>query len=423
VQILALIIVSLASLTSIIRLVTSLKKDALSPTVFWHAFLLLLLYSRLLTILLVDLDFRWVSGASRDELAVAAIVLTAISLIATLSAEFGMRLGGGEIEKSNDFHLSYSVPLSTVTLLVGAAAFGLYFSMLGGISHIINDLARSKSVGGAGVVTMLGSLVWVAPAMLLSNQESKSAWNKSVIAVAYLLAAIGLVSLYGRAAPLVWGVLLSLMAFHYCSARVRLGRIVTVAVIVFVLFLLFKAYRLSISWDHEILTAWELMRFYGGSIVADGGEQAITDMSLRVLLWGESDFPLGSFWQRWLVWPIDLLPSVLFPFDINSPTVGRQMYWWATSRFDVDSGVPIFGFISAYKTGSIGFVIIVYFFFGYLVGKGYRNAASKEASGVVAYLMALCVMLFDTGRARELCIETQPFPSCPRFDQTLLAGQ
>lgn len=380
-------------LLSGIRLRQAVRYDVFSPLVFWYALLILLLYSRLLVILTVDLDYRWVGDALPNELERAAVKLVALSVLATLSLEFGVHYGKRQIPRCGS-PLSFSVSLSLIPLIVGAAGFMTYFYLLGGIPNIVDNLSASKSVPGGGVVLLLGSVIWAAPIMAVSNCSEPDRKIRIFLSGIFFAFALLLVAVYGRATPIIWGTLLYVFALQYCGPGLRIGRLVFFSIVVLIAFIAFKAFRLSVSWDIDLSTVWELLELYGDFMLSSGGEQSITDMSIRLLMWGDSDFPLGSFWDRWISWPTDLLPSALFPFELETSTVGRQMYWWASGRYDIDTGVPVFGFVSAYKTGSLGLVILVYACLGYLAARLHSRLFQKRASDTLAYLMALCLLLF-----------------------------
>jgi len=391
----ALAFVLLTSLASIARLVTVMRRDVFGPLVFWYAALLVLLYSRLIVILTQDHDYRWIGYLLPDQVAMSAILLCLLAIAATLAVELGISMGLRRAPPAKG-QITYSFPLASLTFLIGALAFGIFYYLIGGISSAVDKLAESKSASGTGVILMFAALIWVAPLMALTGAKEKRLQSIPAGAIFLLLAAISVASLYGRATPLLWGILMFLFASHYLGNGVRIGRFALGAIVLGVLMVGYKAYRLSVSWGVELGTFWELIKFYLSTVVVDGGEQAITDMSLRLLASGGQDFPIGSFWERWIMWPIELLPSFLFPFEFESPTVGRQMYWWGTGRFDLDSGVPVFGFVAAFKTGSIGLLLAVYWALGFVVGRAYTGARSKSSSAILGYLFALCLLLFFT---------------------------
>ena len=376
-----------------LRIAQTARQDIFGPLVFWYAFLLLLLYSRVLTILTVDLQYRWIGNASPTDISYAILELLALSCLATAALEFGIYRGSRR-RQPEEICLSFSLPMSFIPLVIGVAGFTIYFYLLGGVSNVLSNLSISKSVPGGGIILMLGSAIWLAPVMVFSNRGETDSKSRLVLSGLLFLFALTVVAIYGRATPIIWGVLLYLLSIQYCGSRLRVGRLILIAGAVVIAFISFKAYRLSISWDRDLSTLFEYMVLYRDVMLSDGGEQAMTDMSIRLLMLGDSDFPLGSFWDRWILWPIELLPSVLFPFEIEPVTVGRQMYWWATNRYDLDAGVPVFGFVSAYKTGSAGLVMLVYAGLGFLVCRLHARIASQNVSDIVAYLMALCLLLF-----------------------------
>ena len=392
-DVLTILLVLFVLTVSAARIVNLGKIDFFNPLVLWHAFLVVLLYSRLLTILLVDLEYRWIGGADGKQVALGIIELVLISVLASASLEFGAHYGSSARKTSNSL-ITYSVPLSVIALFVGALGFIAYYYLLGGISAVLANLSGTKSVPGGGLILMTASVIWIAPVMVLSNARDTVRSQRLFVSIVLFALALLIAAPYGRATPMAWGVLLFVFALHYCSRGVRLSRLVIFLAAAAVAFIAFKAYRLSISWERTIPSLWEYVWLYRDVMLSAGGEQAISDMSLRLLIWGDVDFPLGSFWERWVLWPIELLPSVLFPFEIESATVGRQMYWWATNRFDIDTGVPIFGFVSAYKTGSLGLVAIVYAFLGYAVARLHGKLASRSAADVVSYLMGVSLLLF-----------------------------
>lgn len=378
---------------SALSLLKRLRLEPMSALTFWHGFLLALLYPRLIFILYAGSEFRWLAGAESLGLAKAVTLVAVMSGLATVSVEFGWRLGrAGSLHRRS--RVRYSCSLSILVLSVGVIAFLAYFSILGGLSSVAGGLAESKSVRGGGVLLMFTSLSWLAPAMVVFSKSNEENSRFLILSWVFLGCSVAVAMLYGRATPIVWGVLLLIATRHFNGVGLGGSRAVTLGFIAIGGFLAFKAMRLAASWGRDLGTLFEYVGLYLEFVLSNGGEQAVTDMSVRLMLWGGEEFPLGSFWNRWLMWPLEVTPRFLFPFEIESITVGRRMYWWATSNTSVDAGVPIFGFVSAFKTGSYGLIVLVYTFFGFICSRTYRKAQSEGLSSIVVYIMSLSLFLF-----------------------------
>ncbi len=390
---LAFVVILAASLFSGRVLLVNGMREILAPLTAWHLFLLVLMYPRLFMLLWMDAKFRWLPGTTPNERAVGCLLLIALAVIATIALHSGSWVSKQRKAVSVKA-IRYSAALSLVPWLLGLAGLSAYIVLLGGISTVASSLSESKSVRGGGVILMLSSLTWIAAPMVIAGRARVESLNRTWFAWILFGTTCAVTAVYGRATPIVWGALLFVATSYFGQQKIDFRKALPLLVLAILTFVSFKAFRLAGSWERDVGTLFGYAGLYTEFLISDGGEQAITDMSVRLLLWGDAEFPLGSFWYRWIAWPVELTPRSLFPFDITPVTIGREMYWWATRNVDVDAGAPIFGFVSAYKTAGIGLVIAVYFLFGLVTERLHQRASSGRLASVVGYVMSLCLLLF-----------------------------
>lgn len=376
-----------------IRAKATLTVDLFNPISVWYVFLIVFIWQRLLVIAIFDANYRHFSSFSRSEIEYSIFIVANLSLAATFAFELAFRKKVRVLER-NPARLRFSLGIIVTVFLAGLIALFSYFQLLGGVNRLLSTIAESKGVSGGGPLFALASLSILGP--LLALESYAKTRNRIMLVLALFMLLVWSVGygLYGRAGNVVWAWFIFVLFYHYRVRFLLLKEFMIALPTIFLLLTVFKTFRITMSWQADVNSLADYYEFFATNFyelyILRGGEFVVVDTSILAVLMREKYLPLGTFSLSWVKWIIDLIPSAIFQFSIEEPSVGRQMarYFYGLGHYS--SGLPVMGHIVAMITGTLALTVIVYGMFGAVA----RGLYARIFSGSTAALFLHGTMLW-----------------------------
>lgn len=376
-----------------------LGEDVFHPLSMWYIFIIVFVFQRLITITIFQENYRFLINILRDSVELGVVYVAFLGALATLGLELAFIRTSVQVSRKS-YRLRIPKTIIISLYILGLLALFLYFQMLGGIGALTSTFGESKSVSGGGPVIALSSLAILGPLLFIDRySHNKKVFNLVIGGLMLGFLSLGF-ALYGRAGNIVWCFFVCGVFYHYRIRRIKMREVIVGVPAIFYCLLIFKTARLLLSWQGGVGGADEFWVFFDetvfNSLVLQGGESSMIDLSIAVLVTGRDHFPLGSFFVSWFKWIIDILPSAIFGITIEEPTVGRQIAWWYRGGSHINSGLPILGYVTAAITGTVGLTLVCYFLVGLMLRKLYRAILNGRNSTLLLFSSALWFLLFFT---------------------------
>ncbi len=370
------------------------KKDIFHPIALYSLLLLLILYSRAFMMLFFNVSSNYFYYSNEQYLLMYVFQVIVLSLCSLGSFAIGYAFSNVFFRETSKINLLIYNKVNYVIVLllffIGVISFYIYYSKLGGIVWLLSNFSASKNVSGGGVFFLIGSLIIGSSCLAIIS----TAKNPRLFSLTLLLSSLIILGIYGRTGPLVWLIFIYFLLYSKIYRLPNQGKLAIIFLMGVSILYVVKAVRTMLAFDITLDTIDIVFQFLMNDYQNIGGDLANLDVSMSVLKDMGHRYEIGDFMFSWVAWLYQLIPGYFWAEKEQYENIGRIMYQIYRGGYG-DSGLTIFGFVTAYVSGWWFLVILLYILFGLIIGILYNKSKMSNniwylflyGTGIYSFLM------------------------------------